>query len=211
MTSFHLLLAFIFLQAGIPAPALPQPISPPRFPLADAAPPTVKSAPSSKLLLGPVTVTFNKTTLSQAISQIGVGRIEHQGDAGESSYWICYSVNGPTRKERVWLLSHGEMGGPDHTIHGVAAQVVSSSAPDPSCPELPPNRRSLRLDSGIWLGAMSSEVRKRFGEPSLAKDSWLHYGSRRKFRGAFYEYGALSARINAGSVVELWATLSVFD
>ena len=195
-----------------------QALAPPRFPLDVVPKPTLKSAPSSTITLGPLKVTFDKTTLDEIRTEIGVGRIEHQDDAVESSYWLCYSVVGSGPKEKVWFLSHGEMGGPDHVIHGIAARALSDSSSVDTCSDLPQKFRTLSLDSGIWLGTTSTAIRKKLGEPSLSRDSWLHYESLRELRGdprakewgadTFYEYGGFSVRIRGGIAVELWATLS---
>ncbi len=193
---------------------------PPRFPLEAAPVPTMKSAPASSLLLGDVKVIFDKTTLGEAMGQIKAGRIQHQGDAGESAYWLCYSNHTPTGWEQIWLLSHGEMGGDEHVIYGVAAKVTSSRPPA-SCPVLPNNLRPVELNNGIWLGTQKEEMRKKLGKPSLEQKDWLHYESRRELVGdprakdfrtdKIYERGSISVRAADGKVVELWATKQTAD
>lgn len=64
---------------------------PPRFPLEVAPKATMKAAPVSLIKIGRISVIFDKTTLGEAIKEIGAGKIQHQGDAGESEYWICYA------------------------------------------------------------------------------------------------------------------------
>jgi hypothetical protein len=136
---------------------------PPRFPLKVAPTPTIKSTPASSIMLGSITVDFDKTTLYEAMKQIKAGKIQHEGDAGESAYWLCYSIRTPEGWEQLWLLSHGEMGGDEHVIHGVVANIPSSSPSLTSCPELTNNLRHVKLNNGLWLGAKSEEIKKKLG------------------------------------------------
>lgn len=215
------LITILLMSAGVaPSAYSDGAISPPRFPFEVAPSPTLKSSPVSSVALGPVTIYFDKTTLGKALGKIKVGNISHEGDAGESVYWLCYSLTGPEGPERMWLLSHGEMGGPAHVISGVVAQV-SSAAPAADCPELPPSLRPVRLDDKTWLGTPISAVLKKHGKPSLQREPWTHYESRRELPGdprakafraeTFYELGSFSVRSQSGKVVELWATKSASD
>jgi hypothetical protein len=175
----------------------------------------MKSTPASSLLLGSVKVVFDKTTLDEARRHIGSGEIQHRGDAGESVYWLCYSNHAPKGWEQVWLLSHGEMGGDERVINGVAA-IVSPSRPPDSCTVLPDHLRRVKLNNGIWLGAQTAEIRKKLARPSLEEKDWLHYQSRLELVGdprakefrtdKIYERGSLSVRAVDGKAVELWAT-----
>src|SRR3990167_7884867 len=84
------------------------PVQPPRFPL-DVVPPfTLSLAPVSSIALGRTVVVLDQTTLADVVKQVRIGRIDHAGDASESAYWLCYSVQGPNGQDRLWLLSHGE-------------------------------------------------------------------------------------------------------
>jgi hypothetical protein len=194
---------------------------PPRFPLDVAPSPTLKSTPSSSLLLGSIAIVFDKATLAEAMKQIKAGKIQHQGDAGESSYWLCYSIRAPEGWEQLWLLSHGEMGGPEHVIQGVVAKVSSSAPPAASCPALPDNLRPVKLNNGLWLGTRAEVVRKKLGKPSLQQKQWLHYESQRELVGdsrakdfgtdKIYERGSVSVSVVNGKVVEIWATKQTTD
>ena len=83
------------------------------------------------MALGDLVIVFDETTLAEAQKQIKLGRIDNRGDASESSFWLCYSISGSGSQEQIWLVSDGEMGGPDHVIHGVAARVLEYEAPGP--------------------------------------------------------------------------------
>jgi len=194
---------------------------PPRFPLDTVPAPTMKSVPASRLLLGNIKIIFDRTTLGQAMEQIKAGEIRHQGDAAESVYWLCYSNRTTTGWEQIWLLSHGEMGGDEHVIHGVAAKVSFSRPPESSCPVIPQNLRPVKLNNGLWLGAGTKEVIKKLGKPSFQNENWLHYQSLRKLAGdprakawgtdAMYERGGVSLGAADEKVVEIWATKQTTD
>jgi len=181
----------------------------------------MESAPASSLLLGTVEIAFDRTTLGNAMEQIKAGKIQNQGDAGESLYWLCYSNRTMTGWEQIWLLSHGEMGGDEHVIYGIAAKVSLSRPPVSSCPVLPDNLRPVQLDNGLWLGAQMEEMRQKLGKPSLEQKDWLYYQSRRELVGdprakdfrteKIYERGSISVRAANGKVVELWATRQTTD
>lgn len=193
---------------------------PPRFPLEVAPRPTLKNSPASSISLGSVVVVFDKTTLGEAKKKIKAGKIQNQGDAGESSYWLCYSIHTPETWEQLWLLSHGEMGGDEHVIHGVVAKV-SSKKPSASCTELPDSLRPVKLNNGLWLGVKTEEITKKLGNPSLKQKQWIHYESERESVGdprakdygtdKIYERGSISVRAAKGTVVELWATKQTAD
>lgn len=193
---------------------------PPRFPLEVAPKATMKAAPASSIKIGKVSIVFDKTTLGEAIKQIKAGKIQHKGDAGESEYWACYSRRSSEIWEQIWLLSHGEMGGPEHVVGGVAARI-SSKKPSTSCPELPANLSQVQLDNGLWLGATTDEIKKKHRKPSLQQKQWLHYESEKELVGdtrakdmgtdKIYERGGLSVRSVSGKIVEIWAMKQTTD
>lgn len=193
---------------------------PPRFPLEVAPKATMKAAPASSIKMGKVSITFDKTSLGEAIKEIKAGKIQYQGDAGESEYWTCYSRRSGDVWEQIWLLSHGEMGGPEHVVGGVAAKI-SSRKPSASCPELSENLRQVQLDNGLWLGATTEEIKKKYGKPSLQQKQWLHYESEKELVGdprardmgtdKIYERGGVSVRSVGGKIIEIWATKQTTD
>jgi len=155
------------------------------------------------------------------MKQIKAGRIQHKEDAGESSYWLCYSIPTNAGWEQFWLLSHGETGGDDHVIHGVAAKISPYTPPSASCPALPDELRPVKLSNGLWLGSQLEEIRQKLGEPSLQKKLWFHYASKRELVGdprakdygtdKIYERGSVSVCAIKGRVVEIWATKQTAD
>jgi hypothetical protein len=194
---------------------------PPNFSLEVAPKPTLKSTPASSISLGSVVVDFDKTTLGEAMKHIKAGRIQHQGDAGENVFWLCYSIRAEDKWQQLWLLSHGEMGGEEHIIYGVVAKILPSKPSACACPELPAGLSPVKLNNGFWLGMKTDEIRKKLGKPSLHQTQWIHYESERELGGdprakdfgtdKIYEMGSLSVRAAKGKIVEIWATKQTSD
>lgn len=62
---------------------------------------TMKSRPATGLGMGSLRVRLEKTTLDDVRRAASVGDIAHQGDAGESIYWLCYTNLTPAPVERI--------------------------------------------------------------------------------------------------------------
>jgi hypothetical protein len=129
-------------------------VPPPHFPLNVAPPAQLTLAPSSSVALGQFTVVFGETSLGAVLKQVKVGRVDHAGDASESVYWLCYSICTTKARERMWMLSHGEMDGPSRVIYGVVAipRIASSQTtqePRTGVPRNSSSSASFRLDSAI--------------------------------------------------------------
>jgi hypothetical protein len=131
--------------------------------------------PSSGLQLGSFRLEFEKTTLGNVQTTVGVGTIAHRGDAGDSVYWLCYTVAGSGVAERIWLLSSAEMGGDDHEITGVSARLSHAFRSTPSCPALPARLSPVQLDHHLWLGSSAREVSQALGHPSHRVGSWAFF------------------------------------
>jgi hypothetical protein len=210
-----MLIFFVALAAPISASSL-QDTPPPPFPPQAFPTPTLKTAPVTALALGSFVVRLGRTTLGEVVEEIGKGTIAHEGDASESTYWVCYSITKSQLREQLWLLSSGEMDGVKQVIYGVVSRIIPAGSPTGNCPELPHPFRAATLNSKIWLGTAVATFREKMGEPSLEQEGWLHYASEKELPGdprakewradMFYELGGLSVRMNEGRVVELWAT-----
>lgn len=50
--------------------------------------------PVQEIRLGRFVAIFEKTTLGEIRDALGVGTVKHTGDAGQSLYWLCYSLQG---------------------------------------------------------------------------------------------------------------------
>jgi hypothetical protein len=58
-------------------------------------------------------IRFEETGLRDVMPRAG-GYIQHQGDAGENIYWLCYTIADGKPAQRLWIIASGEMGGPEH-------------------------------------------------------------------------------------------------
>jgi hypothetical protein len=93
--------------------------------------------PSEGLTMGRLKIQFEKTTLPEVLSAIKLGSIQHQGDAGDSVNWLCYTALRHGYNARIWIEASGEMGGPGEAVTDVAIQKITSGRPPPDCPVLP--------------------------------------------------------------------------
>ena len=133
--------------------------------------------------MGTLYVRFEKTTLDDVRRAAAVGDIAHRGDAGGSAYWLCYTSVGKTEVERIWVVSHGEMGGPEHYVTGVRADVSTNGRATADCPALPDNLKPLSLDREVWLGLSERTAARRLGASSFRKGAWRSYDFQGKVPG----------------------------
>ncbi|MBI4831497.1 MAG: hypothetical protein HY801_08075 [Candidatus Lindowbacteria bacterium] len=146
-------------------------MAPPPTNEAITVPATLKSDPVQRIRLGGFVAEFEKTTLGEIRDALGCGSIEHAGDAGESQYWLCYSVPG----QRVWFISHGEMGGDEHALTQVQAISTSShSDADAACPVIPKGFQPVSFWFG-WIGKDKNAVLRALGPPSGMRGETLIY------------------------------------
>lgn len=141
---------------------------PPPFSIPEAAPdPAVAGPPVTGVHLGKLTLPFEQVPLSKVRAIAGVGEIAKRGDAAETTYWLCYTIEGPTA-QRVWLIA-GEPDGPDHFVSGIQALALApGSAGSESCPTLPSRLQPLSLVSGLWLGVPRAALPTALGTPSVS-------------------------------------------
>ena len=144
---------------------------------------TMKRKPSTGLRMGAFRVRFEITTLDDVRRAAAIGEIAHRGDAGESAYWLCYTNPGATQAERIWIVAHGEMGGREHYITNISAELVPSGSATTDCPALPNNLKPLSLDNRLWLGASEGIASAKLGVASYQKDAWRSYDFQGKVPG----------------------------
>lgn len=130
-----------------------------------------RTKPTTGLRMGSFKVQFEKTTLAMVRKAAGSGEITHQGDASESINWLCYTIQDQTRYERIWIIS-GEMGGSEHAVTQVSAQVIQKTEVSPDCPVLPATLQPLAFDKGVWLGMQTGQALNALGRPSHQEDPW---------------------------------------
>jgi hypothetical protein len=136
---------------------------------------TMKQSPVTGLQMGTLPVQFEKTTLAEVRRAAAVGGIAHQGDAGESVYWLCYTNTGVKPAERVWIMAHGEMGGPEHYVTDISAERLPNASATGDCPALPKNLEPVILDNGLWIGSSQRRATSKLGAPSFSGNSWRSY------------------------------------
>ncbi len=142
--------------AGIPPPVVDGSISDPETAW------RAVTKPSEGLAMGPLKILFEETTLPEVMRAIKSGSIQHQGDAGGSVYWLCYTALNHGDNVRIWIEASGEMGGPEQSVTEVAVQRIANGRPSPECPVLPKLYEQLNFNNGIGLGAPVGSVKKAF-------------------------------------------------
>jgi hypothetical protein len=170
---------------------------------------TLKVDPVQEIRIGNFKAKFEKTTLGEILNSIGIGSIQHAGDAGESQYWLCYSLP----RQRIWLISHGEMGGPHHRltqVHSITNVLISQG--NDACPRIPTRFQSISMNFG-WLGTSRENLLKVLGQPSGSQDDRLiyYYAAKKPglFRGQHVEWdvtGYVEAVIANNKISSLFAS-----
>jgi|CXWL01.1.fsa_nt_gi hypothetical protein len=181
-------------------------IAPPKLPRIDGLADKHVSLPLTKIALGKLDVIFERTTLSEILRSAGVGKIEHRGDAGDSQYWVCYTVTAGKKSQRIWFMS-GEMGGDQHTMDSFHVEDNASPAKSNICPELPADMTPITIGKSIWLGSNQRQIKEWLGEPSLTKNGWLFYSySGKASLPGFDEAMVIGVHTINGKVVSLFTS-----
>jgi hypothetical protein len=148
---------------------------PPELPLSShSVKTTLKEKVTGGMLMGTFRVQFEKTTLDDIRKITSAGEISHQGDAGDSVYWLCYTNQNAKQIERIWIISDGEMGGLNHAVTHISAEVLLNGQATTDCPYLPKNLLPLSLDNNLWLNSSTRDVLKT-GAPSFQKEAWRSF------------------------------------
>jgi hypothetical protein len=169
--------------------------------------------------MGSAFVRFEKTTLDDVLKAAKAGAIGHHGDAAGSEYFLCFTHSSTRQPFRVWIISSGEMGGPEHAVTEVVAQRLESSvAAGSDCPPLPPSLRPTALDRGIWIGTTRDELGRKLGRHSASRDGWLVFNFLGTVPGPYNATGTsnrrvadwdvtnfLETRIKNGRIDAIWA------
>ena len=146
-------------------------------------PASMKEEPTKGIALGTFQVTFETTTLTDVRKAASAGTIAHTGDAGGSIYWLCYTIPHGHAADRIWIISHGEMGGPEGRVTSFAASRIDNAKVTTDCPPLPNAMQPAPLEIHVWLGAADAEVQRRLGSPSHHARGWKAYNFRAKVPG----------------------------
>jgi hypothetical protein len=183
---------------------------PPPAPFKDASgeASAAEGNPTTHIRLGAFKVAWEATQLAEVSAAIGAGSIQHQGDAGESIYWLCYTIAG-RRAQRIWLIADGEMGGPEHLVTNFAADESGDGEASRDCPGLPKKFLPVTLDHGIWIGADENSVSKAIHTVPHAEGPLrsIEYQSKvpGNCEGGVDQINWLDYRIDHGRVTVIWA------
>jgi len=163
--------------------------------------------PATGLRLGPFKVEFERTTLARVLAAAGSGTIQHEGDAAESIYWLCYTIGGT---QRLWIVASGEMGGSEHAVTDVTAQRMDRVKASADCPVLSSKLQPVSLQHGLWIGVSDEVALQALGTPSYSKDSWRYFEYQSKVKGdcqpeGFDIINSLAYELSEGKVVTLVA------
>ena len=137
---------------------------PPAWPALKDSPVTPAADPVRPLLMGSLRITLDGSTLAATREAIGAGVSQRQGKGTDSLDWLCYTVSDAAPMQRVWLTSSELSRGRIDAV--AAADLPSGAAPTPQCPDLPARFKPVRFDDGLWLGGLSTELRKALGVPN---------------------------------------------
>ena len=147
------------------ATALADPVAaPPAWPSIKDSPLTLAADPVRPLLLGPLRVTLDGSSLSDIRQAIGAGVSQRQGKGTDSLDWLCYTVSDAAPAQRLWLTSSELSRGRIDAV--VATELAAGAVGSAQCPELPTRFRPVRFDDGLWLGGLSADLRKALGIPA---------------------------------------------
>jgi hypothetical protein len=186
---------------------------PPAWPGSDAItwPLSMRFAPTKGVTFNSFRITFEDTSLYTVAAKLGGGAISHHGDAAGSEYWLCYTVRTDRRSERIWVVSNGEMGGPESAVTGVVAISLPLEDSSNDCPELSPSFVPVSLDRKIWLGSSAAAVSRALGKPSHEAPPWRSYSFQAKVEsggkcdGGYDLINSLDVKVRAGVVVAIAA------
>ena len=171
--------------------------------------PSMKRKPTMGATLGKWRIDFEKRTLADVLSRASVGAIQHAGDAGESVYWLCYTLIGHA-PSRLWITSHGEMGGPERAVTGITITAFESGQPVVECPALPVHMQPVSLQGNVRLGMSERSLAKVLGAPSHKSGDWISYDFEGKAPGnclgGFDVLNSLLLKTRQGEVEAIYAS-----
>ncbi|MEO5689141.1 MAG: hypothetical protein ABIR54_17410 [Burkholderiaceae bacterium] len=139
------------------------PVPPPPWPVSKESPAALAADPVRPLLLGGLRLTLDGSTLVGTRVAIGAGVSQRQGKGTDALDWLCYTLTDGAPAQRLWLTSSELSRGRIDAV--VAAELPEGTRATTQCPELPAKFKPVRFDDGLWLGGVSTELRKALGIP----------------------------------------------
>ena len=196
-TLFLLLFLFAIPADDCSAQTPPPPVGVHAF---ERVPPTVVKRLATRFSLGAFAGRLEETRLGAVRDAMGGGAIQHQGDAGDSVYWLCYR----RAQHRLWVVSGGEMGGPDHLVTEVVAELTEKDTETSTdCATIPETFAPLVLDGKLRLGMSRAEVVRALGPPSKSEAAQIVYSHHGKLADGFDETAWLVLRFREEKLVSM--------
>jgi hypothetical protein len=140
--------------------------------------------PIDGMKMGSLNVELGGSTLGAIRNAIGAGEFQHRGDGGESLYWLCYTASTPQERARIWIEADGEMGGDNHSITAIAAQLLDKEPATRDCPALPAKFTPVTFSHGVWLGESTAAAAKALGAAPIQSGPWQFVGFQGKVPAA---------------------------
>ena len=162
--------------------------------------PTVAKRLAIRFSLGAFAGRFEETRLDAVRDAVGEGTIQHQGDAGDSIYWLCYR----RAQHRLWVVSSGEMGGPDHRVTEIVEELAEKNTEaSTDCAIVPEKFGPLVFDGRLHLGMSRMEVVRALGSPSKSDAARMVYSHAGKLADGFDETAWLILRFREEKLVSM--------
>ncbi|WIW47118.1 hypothetical protein ML401_03060 [Bradyrhizobium sp. 62B] len=162
--------------------------------------PTIKKRLATRFSLGAFAGRFEETPLGAVREAVGEGTIQHRGDAGDSIYWLCYR----RAQHRLWVVSSGEMGGPDHRVTEIVEELAEKDTEaSTDCAIVPEKFGPLVFDGKLHLGMSRLEVVRALGPPSKSDAARMVYSHAGKLADGFDETAWLFLRFREEKLVSM--------
>jgi hypothetical protein len=146
--------------------------------------PTVVKRLATRFALGAFAGRFEETPLGAVRKAVGEGTIQHQGDAEGSIYWLCYR----RAQHRLWVVSSGEMGGPDHRVTEIVEELTEKDTETSAdCAIIAEKFAPVVFDGTLHLGMSRQEVITALGPPSKSDAAQMVYSHAGKLAHGFDE------------------------
>ena len=196
-TLFLLLLLFALPAGDCSAQTPPPPVDEHAL---ERVPPTVVKRLATRFSLGAFAGRFEETPLGAVRKAVGEGTIQHQGDAGGSIYWLCYR----RAQHRLFVVSSGEMGGPDHLVTEIVEELTEKDTEaSADCAIIPEKFSPVVFDGKLHLGMSRQEVITELGPPSKSEAAQMVYSHHGKLAHGFEETAWLILRFREEKLVSM--------
>jgi hypothetical protein len=124
---------------------------------------------------GSLGIVLEKTSLFDVQRAFG-GTLQHEGDAGEATEWLCYAGPNAHGEPTLFWFSSGEMGGAEESILSVAQQPNPGGNVPDGCSAAP--RELTRIDFNVpGVGAALGDVLTHVGVAKPDANGHFHYAA----------------------------------